>query len=67
VQSLVTAQYLSAAPSGNWHTYQDTAVVTNIEQLQCEALNAKVNVSGIPLCTDPAIAGQTVCCEQTAN
>lgn len=64
IEELVTSQYLQASPGPRWHTFQNSAIVTGLEQDQCEALNLKSNISGIPSCDDPAIAGRAVCCSQ---
>ena len=67
VAALIASKHLTAAPQAGWQAFQDTAVVTGIAQDQCLALNAKQHISGIPLCTDPAIVGQAVCCEQASS
>lgn len=65
ISALTSTSYLTAAPSASWQTYKDTAVLTNVPTDQCTGLNAKYGITGIPLCTDPAVVGRTVCCQQT--
>ncbi len=62
IGDLVSGNYLSAAPGLKWEVYQDSAVLNDMPQDQCVAINAAHNITGIPSCDDPVVAGNVVCC-----
>lgn len=66
-QTLLTANYLKAIPTGSWSFRNDFAVQTDLDERTCLALNQKLGITGttVPACNDSTISGKSVCCEVT--
>ena len=67
LEQLVDRSYLKAKPASSWAPQSDYVVVSGLTAAQCKEANRLVGVTGVPSCTDSAIAGKTVCCEAAAS
>jgi hypothetical protein len=61
-QKLIDGKYLKAWPGGSWELRNDLAVRSDLSVGACTALNAKLSITEIPVCGDPAYSGRSVCC-----
>ncbi len=63
IGELVAADYLRAVP-GSLALVEGHAVIVGLSDSACLAANAQLGYTSptIPLCSDPAIAGQQLCC-----
>jgi len=61
-QLLVNNNYLKQMPAGEWTFRNDYAVRTDLTESACLTLNRKMGINSVPVCTDPAFEGRTVCC-----
>lgn len=66
-QTLLTANYLKAIPTGSWTFRNDFAVQNDLDEKTCLALNQKLGIAGstVPACNDASITGRSACCEVT--
>lgn len=60
---LLNKNYLTSIPEGNWTFRNDYAVRNDLTQESCLAINKRLGLDSVPLCTDSAAASRTVCCE----
>ena len=61
--ALVNGKYLSQFPnSDKWSFTNDYIVQPIASETQCLSINAKLGVSTVPSCSDPAYANKSVCC-----
>lgn len=63
---LVSQNYLTQIPSGDWEFRNDFAVRTDLDESACLSINKKVGVDLVPECTDAAYAGRTLCCSTSS-
>lgn len=54
--TLVSEKYLAAIPEGDWTVVNGGVVRLGLEQKVCEALNAKLGITGTPQCSDLTVA-----------
>lgn len=62
LDALITAEYLTAIPPGDWRMLDGAVAKADLTADQCLAANAVLGISTVPSCSDTAYAGQTVCC-----
>ena len=60
---LVANSYLAAVPSGDWIFAGGQALRTDLSEDVCLAANKKLGIDVVPLCSNPAYASTTVCCQ----
>lgn len=60
--TLLTEDYLKSWPSDSWQLQNGYAVQTGLTLESCTAINAKMGISSVPTCNDPAFAGKSFCC-----
>jgi hypothetical protein len=60
--ALLSGKYLQAWPASGWEFQNDYAVQANLSLEACTAVNAKLKIVTVPVCGDPAFAGQSYCC-----
>ncbi len=61
-QALRSGNYLTQQPSDKWSYETDHAVFTGLTAESCEAINARLSITGVPSCSDPLYAKRNVCC-----
>lgn len=62
--ALVDGNYLTSLPK-LWQTVDGFAVTAEDAQISdenCQAFNARLNISVVPSCSDPAFTNKIVCC-----
>lgn len=62
-QILLDGHYLKSWPNNTWTLVNDYAVRTDLSTQACLDLNAKLGVSTIPSCSDPAFSNRNLCCQ----
>lgn len=60
---LLSKKYLTSIPEGDWTFRNDFAVRNDLTSEACLAINKKLGLESVPLCSDAAAASRTVCCE----
>lgn len=61
-QQLLDGHFLKTWPNGSWTLVNDYAVRTDLSLDACLQVNAKLNVSIVPICGDTAFTGRNLCC-----
>lgn len=59
---LVSKNYLTSIPSGEWVFRNDYAVRTDMDEAACLNVNKSIGINTVPLCSDAAYAGKSFCC-----
>lgn len=66
LNDLVTGNYLRTIPQNiSWEIIDDYLITRGLAQTECEEVNRRMGyeLTSVPLCTDPGIAGRTICCQ----